>query len=97
MLEYRAPETRWTIVPIHTEMDIQATRISDLCTQAVPGCIVHVMPLGPDSFEVKVKDEENVLIGAKRPLYTHELAEKTDDELWALLEVLSNQRIKRMR
>lgn len=97
LIEYHAPEGRWMVVPIHSEMDVQATRILDFCTQAAPGCIVHVMPLGPDSFKVKVKDEGNMLIDTEQTLYTHELAARSDEELWNLLETISKQRIKRTR
>ena len=97
LIEYHAPEGRWMVVPIHSEMDVQATRILDFCTRAAPCCIVHVMPLGPDSFKVKVKDEGDTLIDTEHTLYTHELAAKSDEELWNLLETVSNQRIKRTR
>jgi hypothetical protein len=85
------------VVPIRIEMDVQATRILDFCTQAAPGCIVHVMPLGPDNFKVKVKDEGNTLVDTEQTLYTREPAAKSDEELWKLLETVSNQRIKRTR
>ena len=41
LLEYHEPERRWVIVPIHGEMDAQAARILDFCTQAALGCIVQ--------------------------------------------------------
>jgi hypothetical protein len=81
-------------VPIHSEIDIQAARILELCTQSVPSCIVQVMPVGPDSFKLNVKDGKNVLLESDLPLCAHELATKSDDELWKLLEKVSRQRIK---
>jgi hypothetical protein len=96
LIEFHEPERRWTIVPIHSEMDIQATRLLELCTQSAPGCIVHVTPVGPDSFRVKVKDGENTLIDSDSVFYTHEIAEKSDNDLWSLLETVSQQRIKRL-
>jgi hypothetical protein len=97
LIEYHAPEGRWMVIPIHSEMDVQARRILEFCSLSVPGCIVHIMPVGPDSFRVKVKDDENILIDSDRALFTHELAAKSDDELWKLLEAVSNQLIKRTR
>ena len=95
LLEYHEPERRWMLVPIHTQMDAQTARILDFCNQSAPGCIVHIMPVGPDSFRLRVKDGGDVLIESDVALYAHELAVKSDDELWKLLENVSRQRIKR--
>ena len=95
LLEYHEAERRWMVVPIHTEMDAQTARILHFCSQSAPGCIVHIMPVGPDSFRLRVKDSGNVLIDSVAALYTYELAAQSDDELWALLEEVSHQRIKR--
>ena len=94
LLEYHEAEQRWMVVPIHTEMDVQTGRILDLCSRLAPGCIVHIMPVGPDSFRLRVKDGENVLIDSDVAFYTHELAANSDDELRILLEKVSHQRIK---
>jgi hypothetical protein len=93
-LEYHEAEQRWMVVPIHTEMDVQTGRILDLCSRLAPGYIVHIMPVGPDSFRLRVKDGENVLIDSDVAFYTHELAANSDDELRILLEKVSHQRIK---
>lgn len=95
LLEYHETERRWLVVPIHTEMDAQTARILEFCNQSAPGCIVHIMPVGPDSFRLRVKDSGNVMIDSVAALYTHELAAQSDDELWALLEKVSHHRIKR--
>lgn len=95
LLEYDDAEQRWLVLPIHTEMDAQTVRILTFCTQAAPGCTVHIMPVGPDSFRLRVKDREIVLIDSDAVLYTHELAAQSDDELWTLLEKLSHQQIER--
>lgn len=95
LIEYHEPELRWMFVPIHSEMDTQTARILDFCSQSAPGCIVHIMPLGPDSLRLRVNDAEKVLIDSDLVLYTHELAATSDDELWKLLERMSQQRIKR--
>ena len=94
LVTYEECEKRWRVAPIRSEMDAQVARILDLCSQAVPSCIVHIMPVGPDSFRVKVKDGENVLIGFDLAFYTHELAAKSDEELWKLFEDVSQQRIR---
>jgi hypothetical protein len=94
LLEYHEAEQRWMVVPIHTEMDVQTGRILDLCSRLAPGYIVHIMPVGPDSFRLRVKDGENVLIDSDVAFYTHELAANSDDELRILLEKVSHQRIK---
>jgi DNA-binding NarL/FixJ family response regulator len=95
LIEYHELEGRWTVVPIHSEMDAQVARILDFCTQSAPGCIVHIMPVGPDSFRVRVKDRGNILIDLDLAFFTHELAAKSDDDLWKLLENVSNRRIRR--
>jgi hypothetical protein len=95
LIEYHAPEGRWMLIPIHSEMDVQARRILEFCALSIPGCIVRIMPVGPDSFRVKVKDDKNILIDSDLPFYTHELAAKSDNDLWKLLEEVSNQRIRR--
>jgi hypothetical protein len=95
LVEYHEREGRWTVVPIHTEMDAQAARILDSCNQSAPGCIVRIMPIGPDSFRLKVKDGKNLLIDADLAFYTHELAATSDNELWKLLEKVPNQQIRR--
>lgn len=84
-------------MPIHTEMDAQTARIIDFCNQSAPGCIVHITPLGPDSFTLKVKNGDDVLAASDVTFYTHEVAEKSDEDLWKLLEKLSNQRITQKR
>lgn len=94
LIEYHEPERRWAIVPIHSEMDAQVERLLLFCSQAVPGCTVHITPVGPDSFRMKVKDEETVLIEYDLAFYTHELVQKSDEELWKLLEDVSQQRIR---
>lgn len=88
----RAPA--WTLTAV-TEMDAQTARILDFCNQSAPECIVHVMPVGPDSFRLRVKDGGDVLIDSDVALYTPDLAAKSDDDLWELLENVSRQRIKR--
>ena len=95
LLEYHEAERRWMVVPIHTEMDAQTGRILHFFSQSAPGCIVHILPVGPDSFRLRVKDGENVLIDSEAPLYTHELAAKSDEELWTLPEKASHRQIKR--
>lgn len=95
LIEFHELEGRCTVVPIHNETDAQAARILDFCNQSAPGCIVHIRPIGPDSFTLKVKDGENVLMDSDVCLYAHELAAKSDDELWTLLENISNKRIRR--
>lgn len=95
LLQYHELEGRWTVVPIHSEMDAQAARILDLCSRSAPDCIVHIRPIGPDTFTLKVKDCENVIIDSDLCLYAHELAAMSDDELWRLLERLSDNRIGR--
>ena len=97
LIEYHEPELRWMVVPIYVEMDAQTARILDFCNQSVPGCIVHIMPIGPDSFRLRVNDADDVLIDSDVVLYTHEVAAKSDDELWNLLEQVSEQRIKQTR
>jgi hypothetical protein len=57
-IEYHASEGCWMVILIHSEMDGQARRILDCCTLSVPGCIVHIMPIGPDSFKFRAKDGE---------------------------------------
>jgi hypothetical protein len=94
LIKYHAPEGRWMIVPIHIEMDAQAARILAFCNQSAPGCVVHIMPGGPDSFRLKVKDDENILTDSDLAFYTHEIA-KSNNELWKLLEKVSNQRLRR--
>jgi hypothetical protein len=93
LIGYHETERRWVVVPIHTEMDAQTARILDFCNQSAPGCIVHITPLGPDSFTLKVKDGDDVLVASDVALYTHEVAAKSDEDLWKLLEKLSDQRI----
>jgi hypothetical protein len=95
-IEYRAPEARWKVVALQTEMHAQATRILDFCTRAAPGCMVQVTPVGPDSFQLRVTDEGSVLVAAEQNLLTHELASKSDEQLWELLESISQQGIKRV-
>ena len=95
LLEYHEAERRWMVVPIHTEMDAQTARILDFCSQSAPGCIVHIMPVGPDSFTLRVNNGGTVLIDSDATLYTLELAAQSDDALWTLLEKVSHQRIKR--
>lgn len=56
LVTYEEREKRWRVAPIRSEMDTQVARILDLCSQAVPSCIVHVMPVGPDSFRVPYRD-----------------------------------------
>ena len=55
LLEYHEAERRWMVVPIHTEMDAQTARILHFCGQSAPGCIVHILPVGPDSFRLRVR------------------------------------------
>lgn len=93
LIEYHETERRWVVVPMHTEMGAQTARILDFCNQSAPGCIVLITPLGPDSFTLKVKDGDDVLVASDVALYTHEVAAKSDEDLWKLLEKLSNQRI----
>ena len=97
LLEYHEAERRWMVVPIHTEMDAQTARILHFCSQSAPGCIVHILPVGPDSFRLRVKDGEHLLIDSEAALYTHELAAKSDEELWTLLEKASHRQIKRQQ
>ncbi len=95
LIDYDQREARWRIVPIQREMDMQAARILEFCTQAAPGCLVQITPVGPDSFILKVKQGADLLIDADLALHAHELAAKSDDDLWELLENMSDQRIRK--
>ncbi len=95
LLEYHEREDRWTVVPIHREVDVQGARILELCSKSAPGCLVHVIPVGPDSFRLKVKDGQKILVDSDLLLYAQELVAKSDDELWDLLESISRKQIRR--
>ena len=95
LIEYQELDGRWTVVPVHREIDSQAARILNFCHQSVPDCIVHIRPIGSDSFTLKVRDCEGALIDSDLCLHAHELAAMSDDELWKLLRTVSNNRVRR--
>lgn len=71
-------------------------RLAGLCQKSAPNCEAKIAPSSvPDHFRLKVTDGDVVILSPDFDIPINQWSAKSEEELWDLLESISNRRIRR--
>jgi len=71
-------------------------RVAKLCRESSPTCVVELVPTRvPGGIKLKVVDAGVEILSPRMDIPVAEWMAKSDEQLWDLLEALSNTRIRR--